>query len=103
MYDAEAAVLPLNHTPKVMSNRKEGSSDDQLNIVVPSPQKIVPSPRKFTEDPLCDVRNPRNGAAIFAVPRLNLLCSDCATSRYFPEMTSRISNSPAGRHVAGTG
>src|SRR5438094_6790952 len=42
---------------------------------VPSPQKIVPSPRKFTEDPLCDVRNPRNGAAIFAVPRLNLLCS----------------------------
>src|SRR5437867_8172942 len=42
---------------------------------LPSPQKIVPSPRKFTEDPLCDVRNPRNGAAIFAVPRLNLLCS----------------------------
>src|SRR6266581_7514892 len=47
---------------------------------VPSLQKIVPSPRKFTEDPLCDVRNPRNGAAIFAVPRLNLLCSRVGTS-----------------------
>ena len=46
-----------------------------LTPAVPSPQKIVSSPRKFTEDPLCDVRNPRNGAAIFAVPRLNLLCS----------------------------
>ena len=46
-----------------------------LEFSWPSPQKIVPSPRKFTEDPLCDVRNPRNGAAIFAVPRLNLLCS----------------------------
>jgi len=68
--------------PEPTQRRKRrvySSPDNAANLdncrAVPSPQKIVPSPRKFTEDPLCDVRNPRNGAAIFAVPRLNLLCS----------------------------
>jgi hypothetical protein len=55
-----------------------------MNPAVPSPQKIVPSPRKFTEDPLCDVQEPRNGAAILAVPRLNLLCSREAET--FPDL-----------------
>src|SRR6266516_5418912 len=58
---------------------RRGSRSDTRRAV---PPKIVPSPRRFTEDPLCDVRNPRNGAAILAVPRLNLLCS--ATAQNLP-------------------
>src|SRR5436309_8506664 len=75
--------------PEPTQRRKRrvySSPDNAANLdncrAVPSPQKIVPSPRKFTEDPLCDVRNPRNGAAIFAVPRLNLLCSLPLTTAY---------------------
>src|SRR5207249_10003734 len=40
----------------------------------------------LVQDPLCDVRNPRNGAAIFAVPRLNLLCSSGTTQSRKPSL-----------------
>src|SRR2546428_686535 len=56
--------------------RVNRSPDNAANLnncgAAPPPQKIVPPPKKFKEPQLCDVRNPRNGAAIFAVPRLNL-------------------------------
>ena len=53
-------------------------------IIAPSKaweRGIVPSPRKFTEDRYATSRNPRKGAAILALPRLNFLCSLRETCR----------------------
>jgi hypothetical protein len=43
---------------------------------VPSPQKIAPSPKSFQNALWTTSRNPRNGAAILPVPRLNPLRSN---------------------------
>jgi len=44
---------------------------------VPSPRKSSAVPQKvYRSTRYATSRNPRNGAAILAVPRLNLLCSD---------------------------
>jgi hypothetical protein len=44
-------------------------------LAVPSHQKIVPPPKSLQKTRYPTSRNPRNGPAILAVPRLNLLCS----------------------------
>src|SRR5207247_3546391 len=70
------SVAPKETDPCSLRSRQPGYTPSPTRC----PERAVPPenrpvPQKVYRRPVMRRRNPRNGAAIFAVPRLNLLCS----------------------------